>query len=259
MIKKPFKTWCFGRLGNKTREIKNFKELLPMDCKNIIEPFGGSFAVIRNIYYDYDTYNLFVNDNDTELYQAYMNIEKIMDLKNKLSKLKEENIEITDYKIMKSKVNDFFKKEETGDNKILIEFLKKNVFTGGFVKFGNIVNCDDQKEFIKHITFSNDDYKIIMKKHQKDKNAFIFLDPPYLFCDNSTYGAQNEENDMSGILLEIKKFFEDKKTKCKVMLIINNLEIIRYLFKDYIKKSYPVIYQVGKKKNHHLCICNYDI
>jgi len=42
----------FGRLGNKTTDIKHFRDLLPIDVKFVIEPFGGTFAVIRIIYGD---------------------------------------------------------------------------------------------------------------------------------------------------------------------------------------------------------------
>ena len=45
--------------------------------------------------------------------------------------------------------------------------------------------------------------------------------------------------------------------KCKIMLIINKLDILVYLFKDYIKGEYERIYQLSKKKAVHLIITNY--
>ena len=35
------------RLGSKQNDIKYFKHLLPIDCKIIIEPFAGSFAISK--------------------------------------------------------------------------------------------------------------------------------------------------------------------------------------------------------------------
>ena len=38
------------RLGNKETDIKFFKHLLPLDAKTVVEPFGGTFAVIKHFY-----------------------------------------------------------------------------------------------------------------------------------------------------------------------------------------------------------------
>ena len=86
-----------------------------------------------------------------------------------------------------------------------------------------------------------------MVKYHDDDNAFVFLDPPYLFSDNSSYIPQNVENDMTDIVVYIHEFL--KTCKCKVMLIINKLSLLEYLFKDYIKGEYLRIYQIGKKKS----------
>jgi site-specific DNA-adenine methylase len=40
-----------------------------------------------------------------------------------------------------------------------------------------------------------------MNKYKYKKNAFIFVDPPYLFSDNSGYVAQSEDNDMTDIIV----------------------------------------------------------
>ena len=73
----------FGRLGNKTNDIKYFKDLLPMDVKTVIEPFGGTFAVSRIVYND-DKYKKIVNDNDPQISEIYNNPDKYMELKIKL-------------------------------------------------------------------------------------------------------------------------------------------------------------------------------
>jgi hypothetical protein len=47
-------------------------------------------------------------------------------------------------------------------------------------------------------------------------------------------------------------------TKAKIMLIINDLKILRHLYKDFIKGDYDRVYQIGKRKEKHLIITNYD-
>ena len=48
-----------------------------------------------------------------------------------------------------------------------------------------------------------------------------------------------------------------KTAKAKIMLIINDNALNRYIFNNYIKGSYIRIYQITKRKNNHLIITNY--
>ena len=93
--------------------------------------------------------------------------------------------------------------------------------------------------------------------YKDDEDAFLFLDPPHLYSDNSTYASQIRETDMTQIVVDILEYL--RVCKCKVMLVINKLNILSYLFSDYIKGEYEKIYQLSKKKAMHLIICNYDI
>ena len=60
---------------------------------------------------------------------------------------------------------------------------------------------------------------------------------------------------MTQIIIDILDYI--KTSKCKVMLIINKLNILEYLFNDFIKDEYLKIYQISKKKMYHLIITNY--
>ena len=82
---------------------------------------------------------------------------------------------------------------------------------------------------------------------KNDENAFVCLDPPYLCSINSGYIPQNDRTDMTHIIVYIKEYLET--CKCKVMLIINKLKLLEYLFEDFIKGSYNRIYQLSKKNN----------
>ena len=50
---------------------------------------------------------------------------------------------------------------------------------------------------------------------------------------------------MTDILLDTLELL--KTGKCKVMLIINKLNILEYLYKDFIKGEYLKIYGISKK------------
>ena len=101
---------------------------------------------------------------------------------------------------------------------------------------------------------TNDDYLNIFEQYKDNNKAFLFLDPPYIFSNNSTYNMMDTDNTEM-----VPKIYEFMLTcKCKVLLIINDLEIIRYIFKNFVKGKYNKIYLIGKKRSRHLIICNYE-
>ena len=75
------------RLGNKENDIKFFKHLLPLDVKTVVEPFAGSFAVIKHFYVDLNKYDFHINDNDETLHYLYHNPQALIDMRLKLNKL----------------------------------------------------------------------------------------------------------------------------------------------------------------------------
>ena len=92
MTSKPIKNIYFIRMGNKQNDIKFFEHLLPYkNINTIIEPFAGTFAVIRNCYYD-KKYKRIINDNDKEWIKLLKYIKNkpsyINNLLAKLTKLK---------------------------------------------------------------------------------------------------------------------------------------------------------------------------
>jgi site-specific DNA-adenine methylase len=252
MILQKKKSFLFGRLGNKDNDIKYFINYLPSDCKKVVEPFGGSFAVIRRVYVD-DKYAKFVNDTDVNLYEIYKNPDEYLKSVKHFNKVASEHKNEKGHVVYKK-----FLENWKEDN---IHF--KNYLLGNSIVRGTNVKClkkidhEENIKFIKKINFTQKNYLDVIKEHQYDKDAFIFLDPPYLFSDNSSYYSQNEETDMTRILVELLNIYQDKKTKCKLMLVINNLYLTKYLFKDYVKTTYDKIYQISKKKQNHLVICNY--
>jgi site-specific DNA-adenine methylase len=249
----------FGRLGNKEKDIKYFKNHLPLDVSKVIEPFGGTFAISRIIYKD-DKYSKFVNDNDENLFEIYKNPDKYSEFKKKMN-----NIAIKHLNIKKNVIYDKFIEEVKKDDTIDINsnFFKiwhsEKVVRGRNVKTSKEINNDEHINIMKKINFSCVDYMEIINKFKNDKNAFIFIDPPYMFSDNTQYSQQQRKSgeDMTDIIVNILEIFKDKKNKAKIMLVINDLKILRWLFNGYIKADYDKIYQIGKRRDKILVICNY--
>lgn len=236
------------RMGSKTNDIKFFKELLPLDIKIVVEPFGGSFAVIRDIYHD-KKYKKIVNDTDPVMFYLYKNpteLKKAYEIWNAIEK---KNISTKEKKeeLMQTNLNEYLKQY----------IINSHIIRGSISHNKNLDKAKESIKFIKEINFTNEDAFITIEKFRKNKNAFIFLDPPYLFSDNSTYGDQKIDTDNTDFYLKFLDILKDKTTKAKIMLIINDLKILRVLYKDFLKKDYNKIYQLGKKKMKHLVITNY--
>jgi site-specific DNA-adenine methylase len=238
------------RIGSKDQDIKYFLKYLPEDVETVVEPFGGSFAVCRMVYYD-DKYKKHVNDNDPELFYAYNNLHELKEIKEYIN----EQIDEYGHEKMKLKRHIMDKYEEHPLYNYIINncFVRGNICKKAPTDQFNKARIDELKKY----TFTKHDYKKILKQYQRDAECFLFMDPPYLFSSNEAYYAQNEETDMTDILVQIKKYIEDPKTKCKVMLIINKLKMVEYLFEDNIVGEYSKTYQISKKKTTHLIITNY--
>ncbi|RTL06723.1 hypothetical protein EKK58_04270 [Candidatus Dependentiae bacterium] len=241
------------RTGSKQTDIKFFKHLLPMDVKNVVEPFGGSFAVIRDVYAD-KKYKKFVNDLDPNLYYVYKHPEELVEAYKKWNEINDD-LKIKTSKEKKEKL------KELNINDYLKQYIMDTQITRGVItKSKNIDDVKPDLDFIKKIDFSHEDAFEFMKPFLSKKDTFIFLDPPYLFSNNETYFPQNKEEgdmDMTDYYIKFIDILKDKKTKAKIMLVINDLKILRWLYKDFVKGDYMRIYQASKKKSKHLIITNY--
>lgn len=247
-------TQIFGRLGNKTNDIKSFKTFLNVECDTIVEPFCGSCAVSKYMKKKNNNLNVHINDLDKELFILMTNIDEYIEFIKKIRNehapyLEEHNEDINYSKAWKEYVQSL-------DNKFARIYSDSNFVRGYMYKAPKKINCDPfDIEFFNTSKITNLNYIYIFEQYINDPNALLFLDPPYMFSDNSSYVPQLDEKDMSQIMIDILEFL--KVCKCKVLFIINNLAIIRYLFKDFIKDNYEKIYQISKKKSNHLIIANY--
>lgn len=238
----------FGRMGNKTHDLKHFKHLIPNDCSNIVEPFCGSCAMSLNIFPDHNINQYHFNDADINVFNIMDDIKGYIDFKEKMSNeytiFKSDNSSLIAWKNYVNTINNKFK-----DIYIQEKFIKGSLFRDSIANYN-----PNHISIFEKATKTNNDYRAVMEQYKDNSNAFVFLDPPYLFSDNSGYLPQREEEDMTDILVYILEYL--KTCKCKVMLIINDLKITRYLYNDYIKGEYNRTYQMSNKKAKHLIITN---
>ena len=250
------------RLGNKTNDIKYFKEYLPddKDINKVCEAFAGSFSLIRNIYYNMK--KLYCSDNDKELINTlnlisdnlddYHNFgieyNKIIEKYPNYNKNKEENNKL------KEEIKIYLE-----NNKFNNKIIKDTLSARGLIKPRPKIDYTNFIKLYKKIKWFND-YKEIFNKFKDDKKAFIFLDPPYFSSCNKTYYGQQENEDKyitdgTELFIDILNFM--KTCKCKVLLIINKNAITEYIYKDFIKSSYSRTYQLSKSKEILMICSNY--
>ena len=169
-----------SRLGNKENDIKYFHHLLPRDPLVVVEPFGGSFAVIKHFYKDPEEYKFHINDTDERLVYAYLHPEELNDNLNKLNKLY-----IDEYADKAYSKNEPFLTYVNGldINDLLKAYIIQTRFIRGHMFKATKNNNTNPVELnvLKNALITKLDYSDIFEQYKNDEDAFLFLDPPYLF------------------------------------------------------------------------------
>lgn len=275
----PREQTLISRFGNKTTDIKYFEHYLPkIICrydiaKNVVEPFGGSFAVLKHINRHYDKGfrdNIFttdtcirsinfVNDNCPILYSIYTNPLNYKQLLINANNICLANLNENGNVIYNNVIGLI---DNLPYDRELIEHWKlARIMHGRNIKpLKHGINVDESIKEMQNIKFSCVDWYNYTLEHAKNPDTFIFLDPPYLFSDNSSYSQcrRKEDCDVTDIIYKIYEIFINPNTKAKIMLIINDMKILRWLFEGYVKGEYKKTYQIGKRVDNHIIICNYD-
>jgi site-specific DNA-adenine methylase len=224
----------FQRLGNKTNDIKYFKNLIPLDddtIKTVIEPFAGSFAV-SGILFDPTKYKIILIDNDKQLIDIIKNINTFH---FELEKFR--NIIIDDKPTNKELLQ--LIKDSKYENALQSKFIVR-----GMIKATkNKIDCTKLNIFLDNVhEIKHEDFKIKMNEYINDESAFIFCDPPYFDSDNSDYNDYSKKTDDDKIIKDntgIYSYLAEyiKNCKCKIMIVVNDNELMTYIFKNYIKST----------------------
>ena len=243
----------FSYPGNKRNEIKHiFDTINNYDVEYIVEPFCGTSAFSYHMSLKHPgKYTYVLNDNNTGLIELY----KIMtdDKKRDEFEIKINNICSTMDKTIYNKLD---KKTPEGVYircKIhkMVAGLFPNDYKYKYIKLNESSMCNFLKneKVILSCMNGTDIYR-----EYKNKNALIFIDPPYMLSCNSEYDNPNfniymylSYNDMCNEIADI-------------VLCLEDTWLIRFLFKKYTFITYNKTYSLGgKKKTTHTVINNKNI
>jgi hypothetical protein len=243
-------------VGNKREEVESIYEFIKdiIDKYDIIvEPYCGSQSISLYIALNTSGKKFILNDNNKylkEMYELMKDDQKIIEFnENVFNKYDEE------LKDDKEAYQLYIK----NDN--LYSWFISNKFNGirpGLWPQGKTYKKFDLKqtpiyEFYKNndIEFYCDDAIKIYEKYKSNDKALILLDPPYLSTINDFY------LDSSTNIYEYLYNHNIKFERAKIVLILENIWIIKMLFQNCEQKEYDKTYNGYKKKKvKHVIISN---
>ena len=125
---------------------------------------------------------------------------------------------VEDFELRKADFVKFFKSMDISPH------AREHIMKTNFIR-GELWRCPKSRDNFNPVEASildsaritNLDYTDIFEMYRDDEEAFLFLDPPYLYSDNSSYASQIRETDMTQIVVDILEFL--KVCKCKVCLL----------------------------------------
>lgn len=249
--------------GGKGKEIKYFEYYIPK-FKIYVEPFLGGGALFWHL----KPKKAVLNDINYDLINFFIQLRDNYDMLIKYNNKHEHNKDYFNNIVCKLNTDDFENKVERAS---AFYYINKTCFSGkwrvnskgefnntwGNYKTETYRYLDKEYSLLlQGITILNKDFKYVLLKYMYNRDAFIFLDPPYLDCDTMYVANTNFKliyDYLSRYIL---------KCKCKVLLVVKNNEYIENTFKDFIVKRYTKKYchnSTSNKKHEHLVICNYTV
>ena len=249
--------FIFSYSGNKRNEVEKIYNQIKNnlnDVKYIVEPFCGTSALsyyISTLHPNQFTYVLNDNNKDLiDLYELLKNTEKTNELINDLNKL----------------INPFPSKELykkiCSQNNITSYVFKNKIYSirpGLYPQereigkdiFNNICKSPIVN-FLKNenVILKNDDWFNVYENYKENENALIFLDPPYIDACNGFY--KNPKSNVYEYLFNNDINLEN----ANICLCLENIWIIKLLFKNYNSISYDKTYYMSKKNTTHIIVLN---
>jgi hypothetical protein len=270
-----------GNKYNETKKQNIFDEIPDINIYDYIcEPFCGIFGFSRAIAEKYTEYKgrFILNDINGFIINLYRKLSTDEGYNEIINEIKEI---INDYKNKED--IDLSKYMRTLKDKSYLPYVfrgaNENVFkvSSGETKIRNFIEKQDiYKMFFSKCEFLNFDIKelvIYMEEHYPNKKILYFHDPPYFNSSNISYNMPSDsiENNFSyrtdNTILYID-ILEEFKKKNDCIMILNKIELINYIFKEYIGREYGKTYQnhagtANKKKTRknatiHIIYKNFD-
>lgn len=260
----PAPCFILNYSGSKYRESKQIKDL-KIDYKNydtVIEPFGGSFGFSRYLFYDlgHTHLNFIVCDADDALIDFYNYLkEKItkneheeffklytLEAEKLCLKCKYEKITGKGLILDAKKVKEYFK-TYTNVDPFMAYIVKKNHFNiaVGLRRPAFKLNAGFT-EIFKKTTFLKKKFEELPDEMLYNKKNLVYLDPPYLSTDNSTYDTQFNLN---AIFEKIENLLKNGE----ILFIHQYNFLINRVFSFADSITYKKIYSGSRKKTEHTC------
>lgn len=250
----------FGNKRKEVEEIYNEVKDSLTNIKFIIEPYCGSSAFSYYIWLNNKDNDLtyVLNDNNKmliDLYNISKSPEKFEILYNSIIDIQRAttNKQLYD-KVFKNSVEDLASWIYV--NKVYciragLYPLKKTYTEESFNAFKNAPII----EFLRNakIIISDKEAIEVYNEYKGNDKALIFLDPPYLVSCNSFYN--NPKVNVYEYLFDN----EIMKEKALIVLCLENIWIIKLLFKGKKMITYDKTYSSSKKKTEHVIIINKNI
>lgn len=251
------KQFMLNYVGQKYDETKKEMSKINLNYDNykiVVEPFGGSFGFSRWLYFDKKiNVKYHIYDVDTDLINFYQflkslslnEINDFFDRYNKIQddiyiKCKMEN-KPPDRVLNSKKLVEYFETIEDPNLKYLCMTNNKR---NQYCKVSYKTNMGCYHEMFKHITFFNTEIKDFDINQYDKKTTLIYLDPPYLACDNSFYKDFEAFGDIFDTIEYILEEYPSIFVHIKYPLITK-------VFKKYHYGDYPKLYQMKKHKVFH--------
>lgn len=238
--------------GNKRNEVNDIYNNLNLEgIDTIIEPFCGTSAISYYLWTKHPELTFILNDNNKYLLEMYNIIIDDVKLDEFEKTINETYLPIIKHKEEYNKV--------VKQNNIYGWFISSKYYSirPGLFPLNNpfnLINIKQQPiyDFYKkaNIQFLNEDGILTYNKYKTQSNNLIIMDPPYLQTCNDFY--KNKD-------VNIYEYLYDhniKNEKAKIYLILENIWIIKLLFKDLVKSTYDKIYQTSKKNTNHIIVYN---
>ena len=240
---KPFVKW----VGGKGQLIDELEKMLPSDGEKVLtkycEPMVGGGALLFNILSKYNFEEIYINDINSELINAYNVIKSsVSDLIKRLQDMQMVFLPMDDngrkfyYYSIRDKFNTIELSDDTAIEKAAyFIFLNKTCFNGLYrvnrkgqfnVPMGAYKNptiCDEENllninHALQNVTIVCDDYS--MSKDFIDKNTFVYLDPPYRpLSETASFTSYNSDAFDDNEQIRLSKFIDDiNATGAKIVL-----------------------------------------
>ena len=243
--------------GNKREEVEHIYNSIKdrlNEIEYIIEPFCGSSAFSYYLSTLHPKkFKYILNDNNNLLIELY-NISKDEIKYNKL--INDMNMLFKNIKT-KSDYDKIVKQNNLEGYLLGNKLYAIRPYLYPINKIDGFKGFDYMKtvhilDFIRNenITFTSKNALEIYDMYKTNNKALIFLDPPYLGCDNSFYKSPSSE------IYEYLFNNDIEKEKAYICLCLGNIWIIRLLFKNKKFITYEKKYQTTKKKIEHIIILN---